>query len=184
MPVRVWGWLEAFSFLQTVPSHGTIRFGSASWLSRRDGGRFGLGGSSLARGCLFWVWNRQDQRCQLGFGGGSRPSSFRKSWQAALRKFLKGSGRFWKVGRLWHVLEGLPVRALGRGPGPSVLFSEVLECCGDLSGPLVPKVASEKSLKGSQPKRTIRRMVRSAPRFGVPYSKGDLTGYSPAARRA
>ena len=33
MPVRVWGWLEAFSFLQTVPLHGTIGFGSASWTS-------------------------------------------------------------------------------------------------------------------------------------------------------
>ena len=77
MPVRVWGWLEAFSFLQTVPSHGTIGFGSASWTSPgKTGAGFGLGGSSLARGCLFWVWKRKDQRCQFGFGGGSRPSVF------------------------------------------------------------------------------------------------------------
>ena len=48
MPVRVWGWLEAFSFLQTVPSHGTIGFGSASWTSPdQTGAGFGLGGSSL-----------------------------------------------------------------------------------------------------------------------------------------
>ena len=89
MPVRVWGWLEAFSFLQMVPSHGTIGFGSASWTSPdQTGAGFGLGGSSLARGCLFW--KRKDYRCQFGFWGGSRPSVFFTQRQ---QKALEGLGK-------------------------------------------------------------------------------------------
>ena len=47
MPVWVWGWLEAFSFLQTVPSsHGTTGFGSANWtFPDQTGDSLGLGGS-------------------------------------------------------------------------------------------------------------------------------------------
>ena len=79
MPVRVWGWLEAFSFfrrcllmkqldlsLKLRPSHGTIGLG-LKLDSRPDGRRFRLGR-------LDWVWKRKDQRCQFRFGGGSRPS--------------------------------------------------------------------------------------------------------------
>ena len=43
--------------------------------------------------------------------------------------------------------------------------------------------ASGRGLRGPL-KRTIWRMVRLGARFGVPHSKGDLTGYSPAACRA
>ena len=62
--------------LQFSSDDGTIGLGSASWTSPdQTGAGFGLGGSSLARGCLFWVM-RKDQRCQFVFGGGSRPLVF------------------------------------------------------------------------------------------------------------
>ena len=80
---------------------------------------------------------RKDQRCQFGFGGGSRPLVFFRrcllmeqldlGLQAGLVQTRRVPVSVW-VARVW--------------------------------------------------------LERSAPRFGVPYSKGDLTCYSPAACRA
>ena len=96
MPVWVWGWLEAFGFLQTVP------WLDASNLEQLDLGlqaglvqsrRVGFGGGSrplvFFRRCPDWllpilnnwIWvckldlSRPDG-CQFGFGGGSRPLVF------------------------------------------------------------------------------------------------------------
>ena len=62
--------------------------------------------------------------------------------------------------------EPLPPTTL-RPPGPKICQQRGLREAsgGGLKGPL---------------KRTIWRMVRFGSRFGVPYSKGGLTGYSPA----
>ena len=56
-------------------------------------------------------------------------------------------------------------------PGPKICWQRGL------------REASWGSLRGLL-KRAIWRMVRLGSRFGVPYSKGDLTGYLPAACRA
>ena len=115
--------------------------------------------------------SRLDQ-CQFGFGGG-----------------------------LGLYFSGCPVCNIWAGSGSSLFWvwkrkdlvfsmEQLDDWEAGLSGPLVLKVASAKNLKGGlrglkgPSKKNDLEDTAVRPRFGVPHSKGDLTGYSPAACRA
>ena len=102
---------------------------------------------------MFWVWRRKDQRCQFGFGGGSRPSVFfrrclpmeplisfrvpqkaleglqalKKVWNWRPRFEMGGLGRFWQGG---PARPGRPSGRLKRPGTGRLLFCEALEVLG------------------------------------------------------
>ena len=80
VPVWIWGWLEALVFFSRCPDWTLPN------LEQLD---LGLqAGLVQTRRAPVWVWGWFDvprlDRCQFGFGGGSRPLVFRVPWMQSL----------------------------------------------------------------------------------------------------
>ena len=121
MPVRVWGWLEAFSFLQTVPSHDlglqagllqTRRVPVSVWVAQvwLEAACFGFGrvrtrGASSGLGVARSLQFSSDGAFHGTFTSlQNMKSPTKKGLEGLSLEALAGSGNFW--GALgWFVLE-------------------------------------------------------------------------------